>query len=409
MGRPQAVIFEQLPPKGWHIFVGILWRRFGHPPGARDPETDQEFGSGTEEEFRAAYRLWSAHPEHGPHILFYVCDRKPKPGSDDTKQHQRVQDFICEFSANGSFPGLYRTFRWRTDFERDLRNDLRRVIYRRFAVAQPPENQARLQASPVTLRQVQTPATASPIQSPIKEKNADLVIETVLIAEGEFWMGSSVDDPLASRNEKPQHSVDLPSYSIGKYPVTNAQYYAFVASSPEHDPPVHWADGKPPAGKETHPVVNVSHAEAQAFCQWLSVQTGQIYRLPTEKEWEKAARGPTPRKVAYPWGDEWHAMHCNCQEEGLGSTTPIDAFDHVNCSTFGAMDMVGNVCEWTDSYYWPYPNSTYRMRSRGPEFRVVRGGSWRHSSTESRVSSRGRQPRSTARPYIGFRIVLEKD
>jgi hypothetical protein len=121
-------------------------------------------------------------------------------------------------------------------------------------------------------------------------------LELVRVPAGEFLMGSDpAKDKDAEDAEQPQHRVYLSEFYIGKYPVTNVQYAAFVKAT-KHEEPVHWKPGKIPSGKENHPVVNVSWHDAVAFCQWLSRETGKAFRLPTEAEWEKAARGTDGRR-----------------------------------------------------------------------------------------------------------------
>lgn len=231
------------------------------------------------------------------------------------------------------------------------------------------------------------------------------VIETVLITAGDFWIGSDRNDREAHDNEKPQHRVTLPAYEIGKYPVTNVQYRAFVQAT-GHRPPDHWVGDCAPPGKENHPVVNVSLEDARAFCRWLTKTTGQLYRLPTEEEWEEAARGGLPDHQRYSWGDEWMDGAANTKEAGYHDTTPVDAFAGKNRSPFGAIDMIGNVQEWMNSQYKPYPGSTHEMMVGGTRY-VVRGGCYTLPRDCARVSWRGRYTPDALRPYLGFRVAVE--
>ncbi len=105
--------------------------------------------------------------------------------------------------------------------------------------------------------------------------------------------------------------------------------------------------------KEDHPVVNVTWHDAVAYCKWLAGVTGKAYRLPSEAEWEKAARGTDGR--IYPWGDEWHRMRCNASGGKRGGTTRVGNYSPLGDSPYGCADMVGNVCEWTRSLYRVYP------------------------------------------------------
>jgi formylglycine-generating enzyme required for sulfatase activity len=228
--------------------------------------------------------------------------------------------------------------------------------------------------------------------------------DTVLIPAGPFWMGSDSDDAEAHDNEKPRRRLDLPEYQIGRYPVTNAQYTRFISDT-GHNPPDHWDGRNVPAGLEDHPVVNVSFEDAVAYCHWLSQVAGQHYRLPTEAEWEKAARGGLPETRRYPWGDKWQPDSCNTCEVGRNGATPVHEFEHVNRSPFGVTDMVGNVWEWTASWYERYPDSSHESVHYGRVYRVVRGGSWRSDCQDVHISCRGRYKPDERRPYVGFRVA----
>jgi formylglycine-generating enzyme required for sulfatase activity len=158
----------------------------------------------------------------------------------------------------------------------------------------------------------------------------------VVVPAGPFLMGSS-------DNEKPQHTVELATYRIARYPVTNAEYQAFVQDS-GHGPPQHWYGEDYPEGEGNHPVVNVYWLDALAYCEWLSEKTGKPYRLPTEAEWEKAARGTDGR--IYPWGNEWDETKLNSRDSGPGDTTPVGQYSPGGDSPYGAADMAGNVLCW---------------------------------------------------------------
>jgi serine/threonine protein kinase len=225
------------------------------------------------------------------------------------------------------------------------------------------------------------------------------------IPEGHFWMGSGESDSEASENERPRHELYLPGYAIAKYPITNVQYQAFVQAT-GHPAPLDWLDKQFPPGKGNHPVVNVNYYDACEYCRWLSQVTYQHYRLPMESEWEKAARGRAPETRRYPWGDTWMDRQCNSAEERIGDTTPVDQYEAQNRSLYGIVDMVGNVWEWTDSLYRPYPGSSHYSMAYGRAY-VVRGGAWRNNKGDMRISARGRYKPGIQRPYLGFRPVLE--
>ena len=240
--------------------------------------------------------------------------------------------------------------------------------------------------------------------------------EMVLIPAGEFLMGSSDSDPLASQDEKPQHTVCLPDYYIGKTEVTNAQYAVFMQAT-GRAAPGHWVDGKPPIGKENHPVGNVWFYDAVAYCDWLSKKTGKPYRLPTEAEWEKAARGTDGR--LYPWGNR--ALTCEyaviMDAKGFGcgkgfSPWPVGSKPQ-GASPYGLLDMAGNVEEWVSSVYKPYPYDPGDSREDPSAFsestamggaRVIRGGAFVDQAKDARCAARMRHG-SNYHLNIGFRVA----
>src|SRR2546423_2869983 len=127
MGRPQQVILEQLKPTEWDIFLGILWHRFGTPPGGQDPHAQREYLSGTEEEFKSAYSLWKQHGR--PRVMMYRCARPIPPDALDPDQFKRVKDFFAQFEAvGGEHPGLYQSFEKLEEFERLLLDNLQRLL-----------------------------------------------------------------------------------------------------------------------------------------------------------------------------------------------------------------------------------------------------------------------------------------
>ncbi|MBM3234751.1 formylglycine-generating enzyme family protein [Candidatus Poribacteria bacterium] len=191
--------------------------------------------------------------------------------------------------------------------------------------------------------------------------------EMVLMPAGEFLMGSDKSkDNLADDDELPQRKVYLDGYWIYKYEVTVAQYRKFCQETgkqmPE-EPSWGWQD--------EHPIANVTWDDAVAYCQWAGVE------LPTEAQWEKAARGTDGR--IYPWGNEWDASRCNNKTTGPGLTTAVSSYP-AGGSPYGVMDMAGNVWEWcADWYDKKYYASAPDRNPSGPTSgtkRVLRGGSW---------------------------------
>ncbi len=233
----------------------------------------------------------------------------------------------------------------------------------------------------------------------------------VRVPAGEFIMGSDpARDPAARGDEQPQHSVYLAEFHIGKYPITNVQYQVFMdATQPRKlASTAHWQS---PPGKENHPVVNISWDEAAAFCLWLSQETGCIFRLPTEAEWEKAARGADGR--IFPWGEGWDVSRANALEMYPG-TTPVGQFSPDGDSPYGVADMSGNVWEWCADRYG---EKEYQRRKRhvvknpyGPEDGegcVVRGGAFGASARHIRCAHRNWHYPFKRHHDVGFRIVAE--
>jgi formylglycine-generating enzyme required for sulfatase activity len=244
-----------------------------------------------------------------------------------------------------------------------------------------------------------------PVRPAITEPRQPFEPEMVLIPAGEFLMGSDPKkDKDAEDDEQPQHRLYLPDYTIAKTPVTNAQYAAFVEAA-GHEPPERWKGKKPPQGKEDHPVVYVSWRDAMAYCKWLSEATGKAYRLPSEAEWEKAARGTNGR--IYPWGDGWDAKRCNAREGGKAGTTPVGAYPQ-GASPYGVLDMAGNVWEWCHSLYRPYPYNAAdgREDAEAGDLRVLRGGAFLSDAWDVRCAGRSWGDPGNWLGFYGFRIVL---
>ncbi|OGO41187.1 MAG: hypothetical protein A2W36_01705 [Chloroflexi bacterium RBG_16_58_14] len=283
------------------------------------------------------------------------------------------------------------------------------------------------------------------------------------VPAGSFRMGTSPEDEERLKHqettswddEKPAHITVLSDYEIGKYPVTNLEFRSFwddrgyeqpkywspdgrlwrtgewesdlsvypedfqetlrkwLAGRPveRRDRPFWWDD--PEWNAPNLPVVGVCWFEAEAYCNWLSAVSERPFRLPTEAEWEKAARGA--QAFLWPWGDTWEASRCNSSEaeeaERLYSTTPVGMYPH-GASPYGALDMAGNVWEWCQDWYDP---EEYQRRAGsevinppGPEqgpARVVRGGSWNGNRRHARCASRGRFGPDAFSYLLGFRLV----
>jgi formylglycine-generating enzyme required for sulfatase activity len=241
-------------------------------------------------------------------------------------------------------------------------------------------------------------------------------IDWVEIPAGPFLMGS-LEEQKGLWDGTPQIEVELPSYRISRYPVTNVQYRAFVEDSGYTQAWRHcWTEagwerkgGFPPLDDQfprewfldNLPRANVSWYEAHAFSRWLAHKLGHPVRLPSEAEWEKAARGEDGR--AYPWGDDFDAARCNADETGLGTTSAVGMFPG-GASPYGVLDLSGNVWEWCstkwrDSYEEPADEDP-----EGDARRVVRGGSFGLDPQLVRCAARGDSVPDGARTFSGFRV-----
>ncbi len=254
--------------------------------------------------------------------------------------------------------------------------------------------------------------------------------DLVSVPAGEFWMGDDGDD-----DAKPQHKLSLPAFKIGRHPVTNAQYLRFVGETgrewlwgtgPEWLGQVGrqwlWAAGRRPE-KANCPVAAVSWHDARAYCAWLTeawraqgaIAAEEAVRLPSEAEWEKAARGSEGR--IYPWGDEWEPGRCNTSESGKRETTPVDAHPQ-GASPYGLLDMAGNVWEWTASVWgedfwrptfgYPYAPDDGRENLEAGDgmMRVLRGGAYTDTWTLARCPVRNRDVPTLLNFTFGFRVVV---
>lgn len=273
--------------------------------------------------------------------------------------------------------------------------------------------------------------------------------ELVKIPAGEFIMGSTqeeieellkrftqIEKELLER-ETPQHEVYLPDYFIGKYPVTNKEFAEFVKETnykttaenqgsgfvfAPNFKEVKGTDWQHPFGpksnidnKANHPVVQVSWYDAVEYCKWLSSKTNKKYRLPTEAEWEKAARDTNKR--IFPWGNNWDPTICNA-EYRIKDTTLVGKFSPDSDSPYGCADMCGNVFEWTSTtigntkpwpskYKYPYNPKDGRENPKLKTRRVGRGGSYSRNEVFCRVPFRFADPPADRYSAQGFRVALE--
>jgi formylglycine-generating enzyme required for sulfatase activity len=257
------------------------------------------------------------------------------------------------------------------------------------------------------------------------------VPETVVIPAGPFVVGSDqaereaayrLDEAAYGHNrtregrwyesELPRHQAEIGAFAITVTPITNGQYAAFIAATGHPAPDVDastwasyglvhpyartrrhaWIGGRPPGGRGDHPVVLVSHADARAYAAWLSQQTGAVWRLPTELEWEKAARGSDGRY--FPWGGSFAPQLLNSHDLGPFDTMPVRSFPG-GASPYGMLDAAGQVYEWTAT-----PAGAGRY--------IVKGGSWDDKGCGvCRPAARHARPAKLKHILIGFRLVRE--
>jgi formylglycine-generating enzyme required for sulfatase activity len=241
----------------------------------------------------------------------------------------------------------------------------------------------------------ETQATPTPVPSPTDaDALAPIASETVLIPAGPFIMGSANED------ERPPHEVFVEAYEIDKFEVANDEFQRFVdetgyategEQAGEEDSWRAWAQDKP-----RHPVVKVTFGDARAYCEWAGK------RLPTEAEWEKAARGT--EQLVYPWGNEWDPDGANTKESGYRGTTAVGSFPQ-GASPYGAMDMAGNVAEWTTDWFKAYPGGDFASPYFGEQYRVIRGGGWFTEQELVRTTERSASSEDLRNDDVGFRCA----
>jgi iron(II)-dependent oxidoreductase len=251
--------------------------------------------------------------------------------------------------------------------------------------------------------------------APEQWQEIDTMVE---IPAGWFVMGTN--NERADAQNKPEHKIQLPAYAIDKYPVTNAQYARFIVKT-KHRPPLDWENGVIPDKKELHPVTMVSWYDAKAYCE------SEDKRLPSEAEWEKAARGAEGQR--WPWGNQMDPSRLNTYYN-VGATTEVTRYV-AGASPFGVFDLAGNVSEWTASDFNPYEGSdapkgiftpkqvvaqTPQDRAmkvadlvpvEGASYKVRRGGSWKSDPFATSAYHRNFSLPHYASDFFGFRCAKD--
>lgn len=263
----------------------------------------------------------------------------------------------------------------------------------------------------------------------VRQINTYTVAEANALLSQEQWveLDSMVDIPAgvfivgtnykrADVQDQPQHNVELGAYRIDKYPVTNAQFARFIAATGSR-PPIHWENGKIPSGLELHPVTMVSWYDALNYANWAGK------RMPTEAEWERAARGTDGRR--WPWGNSMDPQRLNTYYQ-VGSTTKVGSYPS-GASPEGVMDLAGNVSEWVANDFLPYPGSAAPdeiFQAKMPEvpespaersmklvdfvstrekYKILRGGSWKSDPFSTSGYHRNFSWPNYASNFFGFR------
>ncbi len=244
---------------------------------------------------------------------------------------------------------------------------------------------------------LETAAMPPPVETfPVKT----LPEGVVEVAGGEIALGGG-------ETKLPLERVNVKGFSIAETEVTHSQYAEFVKET-NHPAPTDWKDGQFPKGRENFPVTNVSFQDAVKFCEWLEKKIGLPVRLPTEAEWEFAARGSAANK--YPWGMEWNNSAVISKENG-GKISPVKSFP-LNRSPFGAFDMAGNVWEWTRDKVGKNEAVTdeevKEALEEGQVLRIVKGGSSLIPAAQISAQARYEIPENTKVPSVGFRYVVER-
>jgi formylglycine-generating enzyme required for sulfatase activity len=242
----------------------------------------------------------------------------------------------------------------------------------------------------------QTPTASSVLDVSLGDTQTRAIddMEMVFVPGGEFQMGSTDADQNAHDDEKPQHIVYLDAYWMDRYEVSNAQYRQCVvagACQASTDQDILY-------NRPEQPVVTVNWSDADTYCRWAGA------RLPSEAEWEKAARGTDGR--VYPWGNDWEDDRANTFDTGLYRPAVVGSYPE-GASWIGALDMAGNVWEWVSDWYGDYPSGK-QVNPTGPasgDYRVLRGGSWFDSSDGVRCASRFLRSPIYGEVNTGFRCA----
>ncbi len=231
--------------------------------------------------------------------------------------------------------------------------------------------------------------------------------DMALVPAGEFTMGLTLEQVQKAvgamggmekyhDNAQPAHTVKVDAFYIDKYEVTNKQYKEFIDAT-KRTPPENWKGNNYPKGSGNEAVIYVSWNDAVAYAAWKGK------RLPTEAEWEKAARGTDGR--IFPWGNKFKRKRALVDKPNKGKPGPVGKYKK-GVSPYGLFDMAGNVWEWTASNYLPYPGNKYPDEFYGNERYVVRGGSWYTDKFDAMTTFRDKFTPVSSYEDVGFRCAV---
>ena len=238
--------------------------------------------------------------------------------------------------------------------------------------------------------------------------------EMVLVPAGEFIMGTNKVDSEGTNkkigavkelylDQHPERKLFIGSFYMDRYEVTNEEYQVFLKATQFTDRPAHWVDGVFPIEKALHPVTQVTWWEGWSYCVWAAKQ------LPTEVQWEKAARGPNG--LPYPWGEEFVKGKANSGIDGDRKTALVTAYPE-DVSPYGIYGLSGNVMEWTQDWYLPYPGNSSKNSRFSKNLKVLRGNGFQKAGHYFLEAYRYAFTRTEANPNdffenVGFRCASE--
>ncbi|MEE9257899.1 MAG: SUMF1/EgtB/PvdO family nonheme iron enzyme [Nitrospinaceae bacterium] len=253
-----------------------------------------------------------------------------------------------------------------------------------------------------------------PALPPIKISEIDGK-EMVWVPAGEFIMGTDKTDPENTHqqigavkplylDQHPERKIHLDAFYIDKLEVTNREFKKFIDSAQYGDQPMNWEEGNFPEGEGEHPVTHVIWNEALTYCLWAGKQ------LPTEAQWEKAARGP--QGLHFPWGNEYEKGRANIGTEAARKSAPVGSYPG-DIGPYGALDMAGNVMEWTADWFRPYPGNPNKDPRFGKRLKVLRGNGFQKAGHYFLEAYRYSFARTEADPdsyyeNVGFRCSARR-